>query len=238
MAYTTTTLVIDWIGTKYDSTNDLTTAEVTAFIAVADGIIDSRLAKTYGPFNATGSTPATPAIIGLISRHLTTSLCFSQVRPMAANEALESRIEYHANQGNGLLEMVATGEILIKPETQTDETLTFGTQAESWTLPTTQAFMASTSPLDSGDPPHIIKSSVEISSNSTPVSPLTAANAALLRNGEDFRVFWSEERNAWIFEALTGTVTDNITTLQVTYLWDYRKEKGDEVAWNGVCLTG
>ena len=52
MAYTSTTLVINELGTNYSNDDDLTTAHVQAFILQADGLIDSAGFKFFNKFNA------------------------------------------------------------------------------------------------------------------------------------------------------------------------------------------
>jgi hypothetical protein len=214
MAYTTSALVIKWLGSNYDSTNDLTGAEVTAFIVVADGIIDERVSPHYNLFNATDSSKSdgtdtykTPNVVATASRHLAAAMCFDQLRALAANETLESRAEYHNNVGSQLV--------------------------------TDQAFLAATSPLDSGDPPHIIKESVRISSASTVAAgqTFTAAEAANMRNGVDFEVDWAEKYGKWVFHSLNSNITD-MTTVKVTWLWDYRRKFGDEAKCSGVLRSG
>ena len=241
MAYTTTTLVTNEIGTDYDSTTDLTTAHVTAFLAQADGLIDGARYEHYNEFNATAGTPATPALIAQCSKNIALAMCLRQLRARGSGSILDNRIDEAATLGELALDQLRAGEF-VKTETQSTETLSFGDGSQSWELGTDEAFVASTSPLDSGDPPHILKDTFALLSTSTVdgSAGFTAAELADMRIGREYRVTFRPEYRRWVFKALdSGRINStNVTTFNVTYDWDYRKDFRNEAHRSGVVWVG
>jgi hypothetical protein len=245
MAYTTSTLVTNWIGANY-VVGDLAAADITAFIARADGLINTAVAKKYYPFNATGSsktdgttTYLTPQMVELASTHLAVSLALRQIRVQANNSTLKDSADLHWETGVGLLNQLADPGFEMAPAVYLNETMVWGTQSQAWTLAVTQAFLAVTSPLDSGDPPNIKESSVRIGSGTTTsYAGVTAAQLKDMRLGPEFTVHWDGGYQRYIFDANHPALYSALTTLKVTWEWDYRRDRGVETGLSGVFGSG
>lgn len=217
MAYCVAADVKDWIPATYDSTTRMPDADITTLITKADGYIDAAAAQAgYNRFNATTATPATPEMVHLASRHLSTAFALEQIN---VNDNFRERIERHKQQAEEYIALL-TSEYGLKPETKTNETLTFGSASrEDWELDENQAFLAATSPLDSGDVPNIAAQTVSV------YSATGITNPSQLRNGIDFRVWYDQHWQKWVFERLTSDLQD-AATVAVSYLWDYRRVRG------------
>jgi len=247
MAYSTNTLVKAWLGTNYNSSTDLTDAQITAHITQADGELDALLSRKFYKFNATDSsktdgtdTYQTPPILEEASKHLSLTKCLYQIRAKTGNPAYDAAIEFHTGEANSRVQFMLSDDFRTFTWTYRNETLTFGTNATSWDLDTYQARIGvpSSGILDSGDPPHIIADSVVISSSSTTDGTFTAAQAATMRNGWEFFVYWSPRHQDWIFQANTGDITDHITTLKVTYNWTYERDLAVDPPISGILHAG
>lgn len=246
MAYTTATLVTNWIGANYVA-GDLAAGDITAFIARADGLIDSACAKKYYPFNATGSTKTdgtttyvTPQMVELASTHLAVSLALRQIRVQANNTVLKDAADLHWQTGVGLLNQLADPNFEMPPAVYLNEAMTWGTAAQAWTLATNQAFLAVTSPLDSGDPPNIKESSVRVGAGTTTTyGGVTAAQIKDMRLGQEFSIRWDAGYQRYIFEADHPALYSGTPALKVTWEWDYRRDRGAEgPSFTGVFASG
>jgi len=247
MAYSTAALVTAWLGTNYNSTTDLTTAQVTAHIVQADGELDALLSRKFYKFNATDSsltdgtdTYTTPPILEEASKHLSVVKCMEQIGAKNANPVYAAKLDADNAAWRERIQFMLSPDFRSYTWTYRNETLTFGTNATSWDLDTYQARIGVPSGgiLDSGDPPHIIADSVQISSSSTTDGTFTAAQAATMRNGYEFFVYWSPKHQDWIFQANTGDITDHITTLKVTYNWTYERDLAIDPPVSGILHAG
>lgn len=225
MAYSTSDLVTDLIdptGEFLDQLKTLTDAQIDAYIAKVDGKINDRLGGGFFPFNATTATPDTPDTIKEISRHWAMA---ESVRQLVGvnNQAAMDLADRHETIAMAHLQNVMTNG--LAPETATD-TLTFGTaDSVAWTLAVDEAFLAATTPLDSGDPPNILPSTVRITGGTYSGSGLTD-----MRNDVEFRVNYQPGYQRWVFTALLTDLYQDVTGLQVTYEWNYVRIRGQESA--------
>ncbi len=227
MAYTTNALVLDIIGPYVDTTavtGDLPTAEIDAHIAKVDGRIDDRLGGLFYPFNATTATPDTPDTIKAISLNWSVAECLKQIVGVNNLGAMQLAEKHEGMALRDLEWIFLNPDTWMKPETKSAESLTFGSdQTYAWQLQDYEAFLSLTSPLDSGDPPNILPSTVRISAGTG------VTNATYMRNGIEFTVAYSPQYQRWVFTALESKLYDgSITGLQVTYNWDYRRQRGAE----------
>ena len=237
MAYTTTTLVINWLGTSYDTGTDLTSANVTAFIDKADDIINASCQPRYYRFNAENGTKTdgtdtyiTPGLVVQTSTHLAAGYALLQLRAKGLNTPLANSAEFHIDQANFYLGLLKNPSFKLDPETWRNYTLTWGTQAESWDLPNNEAFISPTA-LDSADPPNILEDSVRIGSGSTS----TLLNARL---GREFDVRWDQGYQRYVFTANDGKLYETSIETKITFEWDYRRDRGKESHLSGVLLCG
>jgi hypothetical protein len=250
LAYVDRTLAINWLGTAYDATNDLTNANIDAFIVKADGLVDTWASPRYNLFNAYGSsktdgtdTYTTPPLVINAALHQTVAWCFNQIRARTSNTSLAEVVAHYEDRAQFYMDLLANGP-LLPPERYRDETLSAGDGTQGWELSTSEAFIGvspSGSPLDNGiDPPFIHRDSVVVSSSSTVASAasFTAAEAADMQIGVDFDVTFEPRRRKWVFEYKNGVITSDFTTLQVSYLWDYQRSVGDEGGNSGVMHAG
>lgn len=244
MAYCTNAHVIDMIGTNYDSSNDLTSAEIDVYITRADALIDAESQPNYYPFNATGSTKTdgtdtytTPKLVQMCSIHLATSYSMMQLRAMVPNNTLAEAALFHMDQGTVLLNKLRDPAFKLSPHTWRNYTLTFGTSAVSWSLGSEEAFIEPTA-LDSGDPPNILEDTVRIgSTTSTTRTDVTAAQLQQARLGIEYTVRWDAKYQRYVFTANDPKLYSN-TTLKVTFEWDYRRDRGREPHFSGVIFSG
>lgn len=240
MSYCAVNDVTDELGTAYDSTTDLTTAQVTEFIVQADGVIDHAASRHYWPFNAHDSaTYQTPEHVKRASIDLAVAYSLQKLRATARATALTDRIDMYFEKAGGALEELASGTAWIEPESVATETLSgFTVPTWGWELDETQAFVAATSPLDSGDAPNIFPDSAAILSTSTPGADVTftAAQMANMRTGVEFAVHYSPGHRRWVFNAIHSELKD-VTTLNITYRWDYRRQFADMRLKSGVLLS-
>lgn len=232
MAYTTNTAVKALIGTVY-STTDLTDAQITAHIARADGIIDAAVADLFTvPFNASTDTPATPKVIAQASEYLAAAYCFRQLHIKGSNSALGEQADNWAAEADGLIEGLRNVPGQMRPETVSTETITLtGSSRQSWEPNQYEAFIGdgSSNPMtahqSSYQPPNILEESVRILSTSASTG-YTGAELAKLRNGVDFTVRFNSDWKKYVFEAHESAL-QNATTINITYLWDYRRKYGE-----------
>lgn len=232
MAYTTNALVLDIIGPYVNTTTDLPTAEIDAHITRVDSKIRDRLGGLFYPFNALASTPDTPGMVQEISRHWSIAESLRQIVGVNNMSAMDLAAKHEAIAMNLLNSISESPETWMDPETKSGELLTFGTaSALPWKLQIDQAFLAATSPLDSGDPPNILPSTVRCVTGTVTGSPgFVAGDLAYLRNGYEFLVSYDSGWQKWVFTAFDSRLYTNVTagTLSVTYNWNYRRIRGSE----------
>ena len=240
--YTTEQLVIDRIDTDYDTTADLTTAHLTAIITKVSADIDAAGSKHYWPFNAHDATVVTPIVIQDCATWLALARGLVQLQGKNANSSHGEMINFAFDRGELTLEQLRSGTLKIPPEKTSNETLTFGDGTQHWELQTDEAFMASTTPLDAGEPPNIFKGSVRISSSSTVDggAGFTAGELADMRVGIEYKVKYRPEYARFVFHGRYGRLSDTskVTTLKVTYHWDYQKKYADQGNFSGYQLGG
>ena len=224
--YTTTALVVDEVKVGYNTTTDLATADVTTIIEKVDGIIDSALAHWFYPFNATGSTPTTPKEIGEIALSLSLYYAYRRLATRRANSGLYPEAEEHKKHAYELLGALQENPTRwIKPEATADEAITFGTGLTKYVLGTNEAQLASTTPLDSGDPPHIYPGTVRC----------TTTGYTLLEPDVDFTVKWDKRGSGiYVLTRYDAAIVDDFT---FTYEWDYRRDRGDKPRHSGRLLV-
>jgi hypothetical protein len=245
MAYVASADVIAWIGAAYDSVSDLTAAHVADFITKADGRVNNAANEHFWPFNAVDSsatdgtdTYVTPADVEMASRHLAAYYALLQLKSKNATTQHDEMIGFHLDQGEFFLNQLRSGAALPANRYR-DEGLTFGDGSQGWELSTSEAFLAATSPLDSGDPPHILADTVAISANSTRTAGPTAAELADMRLGTEYTVAFVDGYRRWVFRALDSRLySDDVTSLKVSYQWDYRKDFAKPRRFTGRLLCG
>lgn len=218
MAYCTNQLIKDVLGTFVDYTNDLTVAQIDVYIAKVDGRINDRLGGFFYPFNATTDTPDTPDTIKEISRHWSIAESLRQLVAVNNEAAFDLAAKHEALAMNMLDYVLTNRDTWMLPETKSGDALTFGTGAFAWSLLTSEAFLASSTPITSGDPPNILPSTVRISAG----TGSGGFDPTQLRTGIDFYVTWRPEYRKWVFTAAESQLLTS-SGLQVTYQWDYRR---------------
>lgn len=226
MAYTSTTLVINELGTNYSNSDDLTTAHITDFIAKADALIDSAARQYYNKFNAydslltdTTDTYEVPGIIGICSKDLAVAFSYRQLRAKRSNTAHSDVIDHYLEQGQLILDALSGG-VFVAEEKWRAFSLTFGDNDPSFELSTDQSFV-NPSALDSADPPHIFTDTVEVA------AATGITNPGQLRLDSDYKVYWSRAWRNWVFERYESNLV-SAGTVTVTFKWDYRKDYADE----------
>ncbi len=239
--YTTETLVTDRIDTQYTDA-DLTTAHVTAFITKASADIDAAGSKHYWPFNAHDASVVTPIVIQECATWLALARSLVQLQGKNANSSHGGLIDFALDEAKDTLDRLRAGSLKIPPEKTSNETLSFGDGTQHWELQTDEAFMASTTPLDAGEPPNIFLGSVRISSGSTVDGDagFTKEELADMRVGIEYKVKYRPEYARFVFHDHDGRLSDTskVTTLKVTYHWDYLKRYADAGNFSGVQLGG
>jgi len=238
MAYTDAASVKKLIAGTW-STSDLSDADIGNNIDRADSFIDAVLAGRYQEFNAYDSTPATPAII----RHL--SELHAAARSMRAinlADVYTDDIQAMTEEAKAIVQSLLLSDHPIAPETTATETLSFGGD-QAWELPSDEAYLAATSPLDSGYPPDILPDTVRILSTSTVSGEsFTASDLANMRNGREFSVEWRDgDRGygAWVFVRIDGALSaSGLTALNVSYQWDYMRQTGQSRALSSELIVG
>ena len=219
------------LPTGFDNTTVLPDADITDLIGQADDKVDAQLAAYYFPFNAHGSaTHPTPDIVKQASRKIATGMALRQLGNVYNTEDAE-RGQLLIEEGLADALVLVSGDVQLKLNSTTGEALTWGTGSPSWGLQTDEAFLASTSPLDSGDPPHILTDTVRIDGGSG-VTGLTN-----MRNGTEFSVCWEIGYQRYVLKAHTSDLT-GATSPTVAYEWDYRRMRGDSNRWNGALASG
>ena len=226
MSYTSSSLVINELGTNYDNADDLTTAHITNFIEQADGIIDSRAYPHYNPFNAYDSlktdstdTYTVPGLIGQCSKNLAVAYGLQQLRAKRSNNSHSDTIEHYFALAEATLDALERGAF-VKIETWRTFSLTFGDASPGFELDSNQSFINPTA-LDSGDPPHIFTDTVSVA------AATGITNPTQLRYGKDYSVKWDKGWRQWVFERSESNLV-SAATVTVTFKWDYRKDYADE----------
>ena len=235
MAYTSVTLVRNEIGSN-PATADLADADITAQILKADNLIDSVAARFYNKFNLVGSsktdgtdTYVVPGVIGSCSKDLSVAWSMSQVRAQTANSTQQNKIDFHLGQADVTLGLLRSGDFWLAAEKYRSESLTFGSGTDAWDLDSNEAVLASTTPLDSGDPPHVLLDTLEVTTASSVTNPTN------MRRGVEYNADWDAQRAKWIFERIASELIA-AATITVTWQWDYRKDYADEPHYTGVII--
>ena len=226
MSYTSTTLVINELGTNYDNADDLTTAHITAFIAKADSEINDAAYQFFNPFNAydslltdTTDVYTTPGVIAECSKNLTVARSLGQLRAKKGNTSHSDTIEWYWGLGQETLAALRGG-MFLAPSTWRSFSLTFGDSDPGFELDSNQSFV-NPSALDSGDPVHILADTVQVA------SATGITNPAQLRLGPDYTVKWSKEWRNWVFTRKESNLVA-ASAVALTFKWDYRKDYADE----------
>ena len=242
MAYCTAVQVKGKLSTAFSSTDvpDSSTAAnmpLSVMIANADEIINAALRPYCYTFNAVDTaTWPTPAVINLASIHFAASQAFEQLVLIQNNEGLGASAQYHVEQGNALLAGIVAARGETGLEVTTAETLSFGTDAGApWALNSDEAYLASTSPLTSTEPPHIIRERVRLAITDAGDSSYSAAELNRMRYADDdhageYTVKFDLARGKWIFRAFHPDLL--LATVIVKYQWNYQRNAGD--GWPGV----
>lgn len=225
MAYCVELDVTSLIPTGYGSA-DLASADgstavgLATMITRADEIIDAKLRPYCYKFNATGATPATPSIIRMASAHIAVAQAVRQTALRQGGQGLiEIAAAFHDTAMEALDSIIAAdGETDL--ETTTAEALTFGTNDTPWGLSTTEARVAATTPLDSGDPPAIVYETARLAISAA-ITGYTAAQLNQMRRGIEWDLVWDWNRRMWIFRALNSTLLS--AAVKLTYGWNYRR---------------
>ena len=236
MAFCTAAQVKGKLSIGY-STTDVPDSSATAnmpladMIARADEIIMAALRPYCYTFNAidTATWPV-PAVINLMSIHFAASMAFEQLGLIQDNMGLASPARYHVEQGNALLATVLSRRGETELETTSAEALAFGSDSGiSWEIGIDEAYLALTSPLASGEPPHIIRETVRLAITSAGTSSYTAAQLNQMRFGVEYGVRWDIARRKWIFTAFNQELLK--ACVLVNYNWNYRRNSDD--GWMG-----
>lgn len=231
--FTTPDAVKQLIGTNH-STNQLETDRLAVIIQEVGETIYDAVSQFVVPFNSYTDDPPTPTVVKRACEHMAAAQAMREIGVQNQNAFLVSvQLE-----GNAMLEMLRNNRGHTQPNTVTGETLTFGDADPSWDLRTYEALMAnSANPVASGDTPNIIPEGVAISSSSTTDGEFNAADAALMRNGDDFKVSYSSKYGAFLFRSMNTNIENHISTLKVDYPWNYRRNtparQGVGVLFNG-----
>ena len=219
MAYCAYATVQALLGANVDYEKDLTTTQITAHIATADGIIDSVLCDLFYPFNAYGDTPATPRVIAEASRLIAGAKSAEQLYGQTGMEAWSALATSLASSGNDLLKAIYESPHMVKPEVKTGQVLTFAEPTNAWDLPANEALVASTSPLSSGDPPNVLTDTVRVTS--------TGYSALRSGPGYEFWVEWRAERSSYVFVSNHAALHDGtVASPTISYSWTYLRERG------------
>ena len=238
MAYTSPTLVTNEIGTNYDSTNDLTTAQVTAFVVQADSIIDAAAYEHYNPFNAHDSsatdgtdTYIVPGLIGQCSKNMAVAFGLRQLKAKKSNTTHSDTIDHFLDQAELTLAQLRAGEF-VQVNTYRTQAISYVDGSEAFALGQYQSLVSPSSLLDSGDPQHILKDTFFVAACTNTTNPTQ------MRMGEDFGLWWDARWRNWIFEGRNSALQASGATITVTFKWDYRKDYAQEAQRSGVALAG
>lgn len=236
MAYTTYTDVKKFIPGNYDSVSKLPDAYITSnVIPSADDEINNVLGDVYGLFNDTTDSPATPPEIQQISNLIAAATCLQII---GVSDALEARRDQYRTEASERLAALLSRGAQMRPQYVTSETLTFGDGSPYFELPIYHAFIGAgaNNPrlASSGEAPNVSAQGVAVA------TATGVTNPGQLRNGVDFRVYWSNEWRQWVFEALSSDLQSAASsgTVTISYPWDYRRMTGFSQPTSTVMILG